>query len=161
MILPLFSELSTQIVRLCSFQDRGSRSFSVSVISERFQVLDSRAQNGVISDLSMVALSTDPATSLTLVVNVLNWPFMSRIRVGKKSLDADSLETWNNKITLQYDLHHFENWEMEVPEYKNTFLLQSRNTKFLFSKIRANGTNTKEFSFYALRLAFQNCNSVR
>ena len=66
MILPLFSELSTQIVRLCSFQDRGSRSFSVSVISERFQdlriqVLDSRAQNGVISDLSMVALSTDRA----------------------------------------------------------------------------------------------------
>jgi len=41
---------------------------------------------------------------------------------------------------------------MEVPEYKNTFLLQSRNTKFLFSKIRANETNTKEFSFYALRL---------
>ena len=40
---------------------------------------------------------------------------------------------------------------MEVPEYKNTFLLQSRNTKFLFSKIRANETNTKEFSFYALR----------
>ena len=45
---------------------------------------------------------------------------------------------------------------MEVPEYKNTFLLQSRNTKFLFSKIRANETNTKEFSFYALRFVFKN-----
>ena len=44
---------------------------------------------------------------------------------------------------------------MEVPEYKNTFLLQSWNTKFLFSKIRANETNTKEFSFYALRFVFK------
>ena len=81
---------------------------------------------------------------------------MSRIRVGKNSLDADSLETWNNKITLQHDKSFLKNWEMEVPEYKNTFLLQSRNTKFLFSKIRANETNTKEFSFYALRFVFKN-----
>ena len=35
---------------------------------------------------------------------------------------------------------------------ENVFLVQSRNIKFLFSKIRSVDTSHKDFAFYAMRL---------
>jgi len=39
-----------------------------------------------------------------------------------------------------------------MSEFKNVYECQSRNLKFLFSKIRAVETTNKEFAFYAMRL---------
>ena len=39
-----------------------------------------------------------------------------------------------------------------MSEFKNVYECQSRNLKFLFSKIRSVETTNKEFAFYAMRL---------